>query len=266
MEPTANPEYQVRIRELPTSERPRERLRDQGPAALTSAELLAIVLRSGTSKQNVLTLAQGLLQRHKGLAGLSLLSFPELLREPGLGEAKAAEIRAVFELASRVQALEVGERPVIRSPADVFALLGGEMAPLEQEHMRVVLVNSRNQVVGHNEVYVGNVSSAVVRAAEVFRAAVRQNAPSIILVHNHPSGDPSPSSEDVSLTQHLVEAGRLLDIDLLDHIVIGRQKFASLKSLGLWAPASANAQSRAAASGAHEGRPELAGMPKGAYP
>jgi DNA repair protein RadC len=130
--------------------------------------------------------------------------------------------------------------------------------------MRVILVNARNQVVGHNEVYIGNVSAAVVRAAEVFRAAVRQNSPSIILVHNHPSGDPSPSPEDISLTKHLVEAGRLLDIDVLDHIVIGAHKFASLKSLGLWAGAASNAP-LAVASRAHEGEARLSpSLPKGA--
>ena len=240
MEQTSNPGYNVRIREIPSSERPRERLRDHGAAALSSAELLAIILRSGTSKQSVLTLAQGLLYRHHGLGGLARLSFSELMNEPGLGEAKAAEIRAVFQLAARIQALEVGERPVIRSPQDVHALLGGEMAPFEQEHMRVLLINTRNQVLGVHEVYVGNVSSALVRAAEVFREAVRQNAPSIILVHNHPSGDPSPSPDDVNLTKQLVAAGQQLDIEVLDHVVIGDHRFASLKSSGLWPRAAGN--------------------------
>ena len=234
MEQTSNPEYNVRIREIPSSERPRERLREHGATALTSAELLAIILRSGTQQQSVLTLAQGLLYRNGGLGGLARMSFSDLMRQTGLGEAKAAEIRAVFELASRIQALEVGERPVIRSPQDVNALLGGEMAPFEQEHMRVLLTNTRNQVLGVHEVYIGNVSSAVVRASEVFREAVRQNAPCIILVHNHPSGDPSPSPEDVNLTKQLVAAGQQLDIEVLDHVVIGDRRFASLKSYGLW--------------------------------
>jgi DNA repair protein RadC len=234
MAQTPNPEYHVRIREIPSSERPRERLRDHGPAALSNAELLAIILRSGTSKQSVLTLAQSLLQRHHGLGGLARMSYAELLAEPGLGEAKAAEVRALFQLAARIQALEVGERAVIRSPQDVYALLGGEMAPLQQEHMRVLLINTRNQVLGVHEVYVGNVSSALVRPAEVFRDAVRQNSPSIIVVHNHPSGDPSPSPDDVNLTKQLVSAGQLLGIELLDHVVIGEARYASLKSLGLW--------------------------------
>lgn len=243
MEPTSNSEYNLRIRELPSSERPRERLRDLGPGALSTAELLAIILRSGSSKQSVLSLASSLLARHGGLGGLARLSYTDLLNEPGLGEAKAAEIRALFQIAARVQALEVGERPVIRSPQDVHALLGGEMASFEQEHMRVLLINTRNQVLGVHEIYVGNVRSAVVRPAEVFREAVRQNAPSIIVVHNHPSGDPSPSPDDVHLTKVLVAAGQHLDIEVLDHVVIGDRRFTSLKSVGLWPKTGSNGAS-----------------------
>ena len=241
MVPTPSPEYHLRIREIPSSERPRERLRDLGPGALSNAELLAIILRSGSAKQSVLALASSLLSRHGGLGGLARLSFSDLLREPGLGDAKAAEIRALFQIAARVQALEVGERPIIRSPQDVHALLGGEMASLDQEHLRVLLINTRNQVLGVHEVYVGNVSSAIVRAAEVFREAIRQNSPSVIIVHNHPSGDPSPSPDDVNLTKQLISAGQVLDIELLDHVVIGEGRFASLKSLGLWPREPTNA-------------------------
>jgi DNA repair protein RadC len=240
MAPTPETRYNVRIREIPSSERPRERLRDLGAAALNSAELLAIILRSGTREQSVLRLAENLLYRHNGLAGLARLSYSDLMNEPGLGQAKAAEIRAVFQLAARIQALEVGEKAVIRSPQDVYALLGVEMAAFEQEHMRVLLINTRNQVLGVHEVYVGNVSSALVRTAEVFRDGVRQNAPSLIVVHNHPSGDPAPSPDDVSLTKQLIAAGQVLDIELLDHVVIGQGRYASLKSLGLWPNASSN--------------------------
>ena len=242
MAQTSSPEYNVRIREIPSSERPRERLREHGPAALSNAELLAIILRSGTSKQSVLTLAQSLLVRHGGLGGVARMSYAELMNEPGLGEAKAAEVRALFQLAARIQALAVGERPVIRSPQDVHALLGGEMALFEQEHLRVLLINTRNQVLGVHEIYIGNVSSALVRPAEVFRDAVRQNAPSIIIVHNHPSGDPSPSPADIQLTKQLLEAGQILDIGLLDHVVIGEGRYTSLKTLGLWPGGSGNGQ------------------------
>jgi DNA repair protein RadC len=232
-EQPSSPEYNPRIRELPTSERPRERLRDHGAAALTNAELLAIILRSGPAKQNVLNLASSLLARHGGLGGLARLTFADLTREKGIGEAKAAEILATFQLALRLNALQPEERPYVRSPADVHNLLGAEMALLDQEHLRVLLINTRNQLMGVTEVYKGNVSSSLVRTAEVFREAMRQNAPSIIVVHNHPSGDPAPSPDDAALTKNLVQAGAILQIDVLDHIVIGDRRFASLKQLGL---------------------------------
>ncbi|HEX5370178.1 MAG TPA: DNA repair protein RadC [Dehalococcoidia bacterium] len=230
----SRPEYNTRIREIPSSDRPRERLRDLGAGALSTAELLAIVLRTGSAKQSVLGLSGSLLARRGGLGGLARLSFSELTREQGLGEAKAAELQAVFELGRRFHALTPEDRALVRAPGDIYALLGGEMELLEQEHLRVVLVNTRNQVIAVTEVYKGNVGSALVRPAEVFREAVRQNAPSIIVVHNHPSGDPSPSPDDVSLTKTLGAAGKLLDIELLDHVIIGDKRFASFSQLGLW--------------------------------
>jgi len=226
-------EYNTRIRELPTSERPRERLRDQGAHALSNAELLAIILRTGSAKQSVLSLSASLLARHGGLGGLARLSFSDLVNERGLGEAKAAELVATFTLAQRIAALQPEDRPVIRSPADVMALLGGEMSFLDQERLRVLLINIRNQVTAMTEVYKGSVTVAQVRVAELFREAIRQNAPSMILVHNHPSGDPSPSPDDVVLTKQVVEAGQLLQIDVLDHVVIGEKRWVSMKQMGL---------------------------------
>ena len=192
------------------------------------------MLRSGSAQQSVLNLATSLLARHGGLGGLARLSFADLVREKGLGEAKAAEVLAAFQLAVRLNALQPEERPYVRAPADVNNLLGAEMSLLDQEHLRVLLLNTRNQLLAITEVYKGNVSSSLVRTAEVFREAIRQNAPSIIVVHNHPSGDPSPSPDDVALTKTLVQAGQLLQIDLLDHVVIGDRRFASLKQLGMW--------------------------------
>ena len=233
MERSTSGEYNVRIREIPSSERPRERLRDLGASALSTAELLAIILRTGSAQQSVLNLASSLLARHGGLGGLVRLSFADLLRERGVGEAKAAELQAAFQLALRLNALQPEERPIVGSPADVNALMGGEMTLLDQEHLRVLLLNTRNQVMAVTEVYKGSVSSALVRTAELFREAVRQNAPCIILVHNHPSGDPSPSPDDVVMTKAAVEAGKLLGIDVLDHVIIGDRRFASMKQLGL---------------------------------
>ncbi|MDP3947847.1 MAG: DNA repair protein RadC, partial [bacterium] len=217
---------------MPSSDRPRERLRDLGSSALSTAELLAIILRTGSAQQSVLNLAVSLLARHGGLGGLARLSFAELVKERGLGEAKAAELKAAFELARRLNALQPEERAVVRSPGDVVALVGGEMALLEQEHLRVLLLNTRNQVLAVAEVYKGNVSSSLVRIGELFREAIRQNAASLILVHNHPSGDPSPSPDDVAMTKDVVQAGNLLGVEVLDHVIIGDRRHVSLKDMG----------------------------------
>ena len=233
MERPSKPEYNTRIRELPSSERPRERLRDFGAGDLSTAELLAIIMRTGTRDQNVVSLANSLLAKHHGLSGLARLTFAELTREHGLGEAKAAELLATFQLAIRLNAMQPEEKPFVRAPLDVMNLLGGEMALLDHEQLRVVLINSRNQLMNIVEVYKGNVSSAVVRTSELFRDAVRQNAPSMILVHNHPSGDPSPSPDDVAMTKKAIEVGSQLEIEVMDHVIIGDHRFASLKQLQL---------------------------------
>ena len=222
-------EYRLRIRELPAEERPRERLRDYGPGALSNAELLAIILRVGTATENAVRLAERLLAHFGGLPGLYRASFNELRNQHGLGEAKAAQLQAALELGKRLLSMSPEDRASVRSPQDVANLVQGEMALLEQEHLRVVLLNTRNQVLGVPELYRGSVNSAQVRVAEVLRPAVRENCPALVVVHNHPSGDPTPSGQDIALTKELVAAGKLLDIEVLDHIVIGRGRFVSLK-------------------------------------
>jgi len=223
--------YQARIRDLPSTDRPRERLRDAGPAALSNQELLAILLRTGSARESALALANRLLGRFRGLVGLARAGFAELCAERGLGEAKAAQVQAALELGKRLAAAQPEERAQIRSPEDVANLLVGEMGLLDQEHLRVVLLNTRNQVLGTQEVYRGSVHTAVVRIGELFREALRQNAPCIILVHNHPSGDPTPSAEDIAMTKQAIAAGELLDIDVLDHVIVAHARFASMKSL-----------------------------------
>ena len=225
MEGQERPQYHLLIRDLPARERPRERLRDHGPTYLNNAELVAILLRTGTTAENVIDLATRLLSHYGGLEGLEKASFRELTNQHGMGEAKASQLKAALEIGKRLLTTGSEQRVSIHSPQDVVNLLIAEMAFLDQEHMRVLLLNSRNHVVSISEVYKGNVNTAVVRAGEVFQEAVRANSPAIIVVHNHPSGDPTPSAEDVTVTQQLVEAGRLLDIDVLDHIILGRQGF-----------------------------------------
>jgi DNA repair protein RadC len=232
-EPPRRADYRPTIRELPSSERPRERLRSYGEAALSTAELLAIILRVGITGENVLDVASRLLSQHGGLVGLARLNFDELCATRGLGEAKAAQLRAALELGRRLAASTPEERPLIREPKDVAHLLQSEMQLLDQEQLRVLVLNTKNQVLAIPTISSGTVNQSQVRPAEVFRPAVRANAPSIIVVHNHPSGDPTPSREDVSVTRELVAAGKLLDVELLDHIVIGHGRFISLKDRGL---------------------------------
>ncbi len=229
-------QYQPMIRDMPSDERPRERMRLRGPGGLSNAELLAILLRTGSAGENVVALAQRLLSRFEGLPGLGRVSLAQMCGEKHVGEAKAAQVLAALELGKRVVSTQPDQRTVVRSPEDVYALLGAEMALLEQEHLKVILLNVRNQVLGVRDVYKGSVHSAVVRVAEVFRDAVRENCPNLVIVHNHPSGDPSPSPDDVALTKQVHEAGRMLGIDVLDHVIIGRRGPASLKDLGLGFP------------------------------
>ena len=233
-------EYQVGLKSLPASVRPRERLVHSGPGALSDAELLAIILRTGTQTSNVLVLAGQLLARHSGLGGLDRAAVSELCSTKGLGEAKAVQIKAAFELGRRLTSLTPGARPQVRAPQDVVNLFIDQMSALPQEHLRVVLLNTKNQVLAAPDVYKGSLNASAVRVGEVFREAIRENSAALILIHNHPSGDPTPSPEDVNVTRQFVEAGELLDIDVLDHLVIGQrghsvvqQGWVSLRERGL---------------------------------
>ncbi len=212
--------YHVRIRDLPADDRPRERLLRSGPASLSTAELLAILIRTGTAAASAIALGHSLIARH-GLEGLQRLDAAELAAVHGMGPAKAAQVLAALELGRRAASLQPEARPVITEPRDVVALLGAELAPLEQEELRVLLLSTRNHVLAVRTVYRGSVNAASVRISEVLRDAIRHNAPAVIAVHNHPSGDPAPSPADIQMTQDLVAAGRLLDIDVVDHIIIG---------------------------------------------
>lgn len=225
--------YRPMIRELPPSERPRERLQHYGTAALSNTELLAIILRTGVGGENVLDLAQRLLSTYHGLAGLARASFGELASEHGLGIAKTAQIQAAFELGKRLLVASPDERPQVTSPADAANLLMPEMGFLEQEHLRILLLDTKHRVLASPTVYVGNVNTSVIRVAELFREAIRLNCVAIIVAHNHPSGDPTPSPDDIRVTEQIVQAGKLLDIEVLDHLVIGRQRYVSLKERGL---------------------------------
>jgi DNA repair protein RadC len=221
------------IREIPPAERPRERLAARGPAGLSSAELIALVWGSGSAGRSAVDLADDALARHDGLTGLARATDVELEAVPGIGEAKAAQLAAAFELGRRLLADWPAARWTVRSPRDVADRLVLQMGRLEREELRVVLLNTKNVVLRVATVYQGNVSSSLVRIGELFRDAVRLNAAGIIVVHNHPSGDPSPSPDDLHLTAEALAAGRLLDIDLLDHLIVGHDAWVSLRDRGV---------------------------------
>ncbi|GAC1464101.1 MAG: DNA repair protein RadC [Gemmatimonadaceae bacterium] len=221
--------YRLPVREWPSSEQPREKLLEAGAEHLSDAELLAILLRVGVVGQDVVSLSQYLLVTFGGLAPLSRAPIPDLITVKGVSDAKAVTIKAALELGRRMVRADAKEALQVRSPQDVASLLQIDMGALEQEHLRVVLLNTKNHVQAIREVYRGSVNSSQIRVSEVFRDAVKENCPAIVVAHNHPSGDPTPSPEDVRVTRDLVAAGRLLDIELLDHLVIGRNRYVSLR-------------------------------------
>jgi len=229
----ASVEYQPLIRELPAQERPRERLKKYGAASLSNAELLAIILRTGAASESVLNLSAKLLARFGGLSGLAKAGFGELCMERGLAEAKAAQLKAALELGRRLLSTQPEERLVVKSPQDIANLLQAEMSLLDQEELRLVLLNTKNQVLAISQLYKGSVNTSLIRVSELFREAVRENCPALVVVHNHPSGDPTPSPEDIEITEQIVKAGKLLDIEVLDHLIIGHQRYVSLKERGL---------------------------------
>ena len=218
-----------RITDLAESERPRERLARLGAQSLSNAELLAILLRVGVPGENAVQVGQRLLQTFGGISGLQRASFDEVCAQHGLAEAKTAQIKAAIELGRRMTLESPEERPSVNSPADAAALVQYEMSALEQEELRVITLNTRNRVQKIETIYRGS----LVRVGEVFKAAIRTNAAAIIVVHNHPSGDPTPSPDDIAITRAIVEAGKLLDVQVLDHLVIGQGRFISLKERGM---------------------------------
>lgn len=222
-------EYLPTVSDLPPAERPRARLEHYGCGALGTAELLAILI--GTPHQ--VHDAERLLATFDGLPGIAQATWTELCDQDGIGPGIVARIKASLELGRRLLVTAPHERPQVRTPADAVNLLMAEMSLLPQEHLRTVLLDTRNRVLSIPTVYIGSLNSAQVRVGEVFRLAIRSNAAGIIVVHNHPSGDPSPSPEDVQVTRLIVQAGSLLNIDVMDHLIIGRQRFVSLKERGL---------------------------------
>ena len=228
-----SPRYSVRIRELPADERPRERLIGYGADALSTAELLAILLRTGTEQRSAVALADFLLAQHGGLRGVAAMTVEELSQVHGIGPAKGAQIKAAIEFGRRLVSASPEERAKIHSPRDVYNLIGPGLRDEKREHFVALLLDTKGGVMRQRTVSIGDLSSSIVHPREVFLEAIRYSAASLIVAHNHPSGDPSPSPEDIQVTRRLVEAGEILGIDVLDHIVLGDSRWVSLKERGL---------------------------------
>jgi DNA repair protein RadC len=226
-------EKALRIMDLPENERPREKLLRYGPEILSNGELIAIILRTGNSSENIINLSNRILKEAGGLKGLLTSSGEEFLNLKGIGEAKAAQLLALAEISKRFKSFQSGDQFRISQPKDAAELLMESMRYLKQECLKVVMLNTKNIVITIKDVSMGSLNSSIVHPREVFCEAIKRSSASIIISHNHPSGDPTPSSEDVSLTQRIKESGKLLGIELLDHIIIGNGCYVSLKEKGV---------------------------------
>jgi DNA repair protein RadC len=233
------------VRELPPDERPRERLKKLGAEALTTSELIAILFRTGSRKSGAQDVAQRLMAQFGDLEHLARASIEELCSVDGVGTVKALEIKAALELGKRLAAFTGDERPSIRSPEEASALFMSQFKGLDKEHFmsqfkgldkehfRAVLLNTKNHILKTVEISVGSLDASLVHPRECFRPAVAASAASIILLHNHPSGDPEPSADDINITKRLKETGKVLGIEVLDHIIFGAGTYVSLKEKGV---------------------------------
>ncbi|GIO87139.1 UPF0758 protein YsxA [Paenibacillus faecis] len=221
------------LRDIPDEERPRERMLRYGAGALSQTELLAILLRTGTHRESALHMAQRLLGEIGGIRGMMDLSLEELTNMKGIGPAKAVQIKAGIELGQRLAKARLPEARVIRSPRDAADLLMEELRFLQKEHFVCLFLNTKNHIIAQETLSIGSLNASIVHPREVFRAAIKCSSASLVCAHNHPSGDPTPSPEDIRMTRRLLEAGEIVGIDVLDHIVIGDGKFVSLKEQGL---------------------------------
>ncbi|CAM5217805.1 DNA replication and repair protein RadC OS=Ureibacillus acetophenoni OX=614649 GN=SAMN05877842_102348 PE=3 SV=1 [Ureibacillus acetophenoni] len=223
---------ELMIRDVHINDRPRERLMRQGAQSLSNQELIAILLRTGTKQESVLSLANRVLTYFEQIHELKHATLEEIVSIKGIGEAKAVQLLAAIELGRRLAQMQVNNRFTIRSPHDAASFLMPEMSSLNQEHFVVLFLNTKNQIIHKQTIFIGSLNSSIVHPREIFREAVKRSAASIICAHNHPSGVPTPSPEDIDVTKRLQEAGYIIGIDLIDHIIIGDHQFISLKEKG----------------------------------
>ncbi|GKV68782.1 UPF0758 protein YsxA [Sporosarcina sp. NCCP-2716] len=229
---TADYKDTLMIRDIHFADRPRERMTRQGAASLSNQELVAILLRTGSRTESVLVLANKLLSEFDKIQDLRDVSIEELTAVKGIGDAKAVQIMAAAELGKRIYSVAQDGRYVIKSPEDAAAYLMTDLSKLNQEHFVVLFLNVKNEVLHKQTIFIGSLNSSIVHPREIFREAVKRSAASLVVAHNHPSGNATPSPEDIEVTKRLTEAGELMGIDLLDHIIIGDQRYISLKEKG----------------------------------
>lgn len=220
------------IKELPEQERPRERLAQQGAGQLSNAELLALILGTGNQGESAVHLAERLLATFGDLRGLLACSVTELQTIPGIGPARASQLVAIVELSARMAAARQ-QQTTIRQPADVQALLMPRLQHKTQEEFILLVLDTKNKVLAVEDVFRGSLNASIVHPREVFKKAISRSGAAIIVAHNHPSGDPTPSREDMEVTRRLVEAGKIIGIEVLDHVVFGDGKTVSMKEKGL---------------------------------
>jgi DNA repair protein RadC len=221
----------VRIHDIPEEERPRERLIRNGAESLSNAELLGIILRTGSREENVVNLCSRILTEYS-IKQLSLANVSRLMQVHGIGKAKAAQIAAVFEIARRLETFVEEPKRKVCSPKDVYTLMYPKMREQKKEKFITLCLDTKNQIIKEEVVSIGSLNASIVHPREVFKSALLESSASVIMVHNHPSGDPSPSREDIMVTEKMVEGGKLLGIDVLDHIIIGEGRYVSLKDEG----------------------------------
>jgi DNA repair protein RadC len=221
------------VRDLPRQERPRERLQKFGPEALSAQELLALVIGRGIPKKSVINIAQELLGKFGNVKAISQATIEELSQIKGIGLAKAAQIKASFELGRREDLEPETINFDIKNPESVVKAIRASIKDKAKEHFKLILLNPRNKIIGISTISIGTLNASLVHPREVFKDAIMHSAASVVLAHNHPSGDPEPSEDDLKITKKLVESGKILGIEVLDHIVIGKNGFLSFKEKGL---------------------------------